>query len=240
MVEMNNPAPEPPEGPRGHRAPPSRTDWVTERLRDAILRGELHPGDRLLISHLRERWAISQTPLREAVQRLAAEGWVVQTSQRGARVASVSIAEMHELYELRLLLEPMALERALAHVTDQELRAADAAFDELRVALAKDPIDFAEEELIHRRFHAELRSACDSQWLLRLVDTLTDHCARYRTLSWVLRGGSRAVLDEHADLLDAFRRRDVPTAVRLCRKHIQLTHDAVNSLAQPEIPLVRT
>src|SRR4051794_20094392 len=112
-------------------APATRSDWVEERLRAAILRGELEPGQRLHANDLAERWAVSATPLREAFQRLAGDGLVEVLPQRGARVSRLSVQEAANIYELRLLLEPVALRQSL-----------DASDDDHRVAMRVAFSDF--------------------------------------------------------------------------------------------------
>src|SRR5690242_19785121 len=103
-------------------APATRSDWVEERLRAAILQGELEPGQRLHANDLADRWDVSATPLREAFQRLASDGLVEMLPQRGARVTDVSIEEAGQIYELRLLLEPLCLRRSL-EASDDDHRA---------------------------------------------------------------------------------------------------------------------
>src|SRR5262245_36826481 len=102
--------------------PTTRSDWVEERLRGAILRGELEPGQRLHANGLAERWAVSATPLREAFQRLASDGLVQVLPQRGARVADLSVEDAAEIYELRLLLEPVCLRQSLERADDEHRR----------------------------------------------------------------------------------------------------------------------
>src|SRR5260221_8530480 len=91
----------------------TRSEWAEDRLRQAILRGELRPGQRLHASDLAERWDVSATPLREAFQRLAGEGLVELLPHRGARVGELAAHATPALYELRLLLEPLALRHFL-------------------------------------------------------------------------------------------------------------------------------
>jgi DNA-binding GntR family transcriptional regulator len=76
-------------------APQTRVNWVYERLKRAIVSGELPPGTRLVAAELAQRWALSPTPLREAFQRLEAVGLVEMNSQRGARVAAVERPSAH-------------------------------------------------------------------------------------------------------------------------------------------------
>ena len=94
--------------------PATRSEWADQQLRRAILRGDFAPGEVLKISALEKQLNVSATPLREALRNLATDGLVELHSHGSARVASVDTAEAVELYEIRLLLEPSALERSVA------------------------------------------------------------------------------------------------------------------------------
>src|SRR5258708_23812886 len=98
--------------------PGTRADGVDRRLRAAILSGELRPGERLVAGPLAQRFTVSATPLREAIQRLATSGLIEIEPQRGARVAAASPRDAEEIYELRTLLDPLALRDSLAHSDD--------------------------------------------------------------------------------------------------------------------------
>ena len=205
----------------------SRTEWVVERLRQAILSGELSPGERLSSSELARRWSVSATPLREALQRLAADGLVEYASQRGARVSEVSLRDVREVYELRLILEPMALERSLQRADEDWLRSVEEAYTKLRVEVEGGLEDMMIFERINRDFHEALLSRCDSVWLLRVVCMLSDHCVRYRSLSWWPRGGGEEVVREHKDIYETCVAGQIEHAVELVREHLRRTRDAI-------------
>src|SRR6266567_7034052 len=99
--------------------PPTRADWVEQRLRRDVLSGEFAPGERLLAATLVKRYAVSPTSLREALQRLATDGLLTMTPQRGVRVAPISLRSAKEIYELRCLLEPLALSKSLLRVNTE-------------------------------------------------------------------------------------------------------------------------
>src|SRR5258708_9359161 len=140
-------------------APATRSEWAEDRVRQAILRGELRQGQRLHARDLAERWDVSATPLREAFQRLAGEGLVELLPQRGARVSELASDEAARIYELRLLLEPLALRQSLEAADDQhrgEIRAAFAAFRSAQRTL--------EGVAAHPQCHRILLSHCPSSW----------------------------------------------------------------------------
>lgn len=212
------------------QAPPTRSKWVDRKLREAILSGDLPPGERLVVSTLAKRWQVSPTPLREAFQRLAADGFVELNPHRGARVAPVSQTDMCEVYELRGILEPLALRRSLER-TDAEWRnQVETSYKDLVDRLRNQPGDLLEIEDYHRVFHRALLARCDSSWLLRLVDTLSEYSTRYRLMSIAPRGGAEEVIGEHERLLQSCLDGDVEVAASHLTEHLQLT---VDSLAGP-------
>jgi GntR family transcriptional regulator, carbon starvation induced regulator len=217
----------------GHlpETPPTRSEWVDQRLREAILSGNLEPGERLVVSALSERWQVSPTPLREAFQRLAADGLVELAPQRGARVTPVSVTDLLEVYELREILEPLALRRSLERTDPSWRQSVTESYERLVDSLRNRPHDLLEMEEKHRQFHGALLSRCESSWLLRLVSTLAEHSVRYRLLSITPRGGPEEVIGEHERLLQASLAGDIEKAVVHLTRHLQLT---VESLAQSE------
>ncbi|WP_405729085.1 GntR family transcriptional regulator [Streptomyces sp. NBC_00028] len=216
--------------------PQTRAEWVDARLRAAILTGQLAAGTRLHAERLASQWGVSATPLREAFQRLAGDGLVEIAPQRGARVAGLDRAKAAEYYELRLLLEPRALESSL--------READAAFlDEVRRAIteleAVETSDSVETGFIaHRSFHQTLLSRCRNREMLRMCSVLQDQTQRFAANSMVVRH-----LIQHRALADAVLGGDNDEAVRLLTVHLQTSiggphpqDDALPSSAGAEPP----
>ena len=198
-------------------APATRSDWVEERLRLAILQGELEPGQRLHANDLAQRWDVSATPLREAFQRLASDGLVEMLPQRGARVADLSTDEAAQIYELRLLLEPRCLRQSLEASDDEHRREIEAAFEGFRSATTLEQSVEA-----HARFHATLLSRCPSPWLLRFTMQLADASRLFQVAS-VARPARRHPKTEHRALLDAAVRGDIERCVTLQEEHLRRT-----------------
>jgi GntR family transcriptional regulator, carbon starvation induced regulator len=212
--------------------PLSRTDWAASELRQAILRGDLAPGERLIVADLSARWAVSQTPLREAFERLVMEGLVERESNRGVRVAPLSAKDLSEIYEMRLLLDPLALERSINNANDDWRRRTANDFAELTAVLKKstrfeNPDELEAFEDKHTIFHRTLRSNCDSELLLRMIEMITASSVRYRLLSYNPRGGASALLREHKTLYELAMAGDASKAAELNRKHLQRAYDDV-------------
>lgn len=204
-------------------APPTRAAWVDARLREAILGGELAPGERLRAEHLAAAWGVSATPLREAFQRLAGEGLVTIEPQRGARVSVVDALEAAELYELRLQLDPLALRSAMKAGGDGYRSAVDDAFRGLSVRHAS----VAAFLRAHRAFHLATVSACTNRRLLRLVTELHDGTQRYHLAGGAHRHGDPR--HEHRALRDAVMAGEVRTATSVLTAHLRATLAAVEA-----------
>ena len=210
-------------------------------LRRDILSGTLAPGLRLRTKELQASYGLGLSPLRESLQRLSAEGMVVNDAQRGFAVAAVTVAELHDLTVARTALESTMLPMAI------NLGSADwegdivAAFHRLsRTPLPNDPAAIADAslwELRHRSFHHALVAGCGSPWLLRLHGQLVDQSERYRKIRILHHQESQAqvrdVNAEHQAVMEAVLRRDAEQAVALMTKHLVATSDAIASLMAP-------
>jgi len=199
-------------------APATRSEWVEERLRAAILRGELEPGQRLHANDLADRWDVSATPLREALQRLASDGLVEMLPQRGARVTDMSVDDAAQIYELRILLEPLCLRRSLEASDDEHRQEIEAAFEAFRSAKTLEAVIEA-----HTRFHETLLKRCPSTWLLRFTTQLADASRLYQVASAGGRPARRHPKAEHKALCDAAVRGEVDRCVALQEEHLRGT-----------------
>jgi DNA-binding GntR family transcriptional regulator len=203
-------------------APTTRSDWVEERLRTAILQGELEPGSRLHANDLADRWDVSATPLREAFQRLASDGLVEMVPQRGARVAALSIDDAVEIYGLRLLLEPLCLRQSLEASDDEHRREIKDAYDAFRTATT---LEVAVEA--HSRFHDTLLNRGPSAWLRRFTSQLADASRLYQVASTQGRPARRHPMAEHKAICDAAVRGDIDRSVSLQEAHLRRTLELV-------------
>ncbi len=212
-------------------APTTRSQWAEDRLREAILSGDLQPGERINATDLAERWSVSVTPLREAIQRLAGDGLVEVLPQRGARVTAPSAAEVTQIYELRLLLEPLALRQSLEASDNQHRAEVRAAFDAFRSAPSA-----LEAVEAHSRFHETLLSRCPSEWLIRFTTRLADSSRLYQVASMRVGKQRRNAFAEHQALHDAALSGDVTAAVELQVQHLTRTLDLISTLQSADTP----
>jgi DNA-binding GntR family transcriptional regulator len=214
--------------------PSTLADDAYDIIHTAILDGTLSPGQRLRSANLQAICGMSVSPVREALVRLTAEGFVEGDNHRGARVAPVSNEELFDIVRNRQMLEGEALRLSILNGTpDWESRLVGAHHLLLRIPRERDDIPSAmrdDWEQAHVAFHRALIANCGSPTLLGLCRTLQARSERYRRLSVGNTGEQRDVITEHRDILDAAIARKVDAAVEALRAHYQITADMVARL----------
>jgi len=198
-----------------------------ERLRADVLSGMWAPGLKLGIETLREHYGTGATPIREALNRLAAEGWVQHLDQRGFVVTPVSQDALRELAKTRVWVETLALTQAM--------QASTPAWEESLVLslhrLSKTPRSLNPDQYLenpawekqHREFHMALLSNCGSRWLLGFCEQLYDQAYRYRQLAMKTSYKRRDELDEHKQVVDAVVAGNAAVACSALTHHYEKT-----------------
>ncbi|MCV4264315.1 GntR family transcriptional regulator [Pseudomonas capsici] len=208
----------------------SLIEVALQQMKKSIICCELAPGEKLKVAELSQNYGLSSSPIREALNRLAQEGIVEASENKGFRVARLSVEDFQQITQLRRLLECEALAEAIRYGDDAWEADVLGAFHRLNViekrlgsiAVALDD----DWSVRHKAFHFALFSACPSAMLLRLIDSLFDQAERYRRFSALHRKVERHKGDEHQQLIDAVLSRDVDASVELLGNHIggTLTH----------------
>jgi GntR family carbon starvation induced transcriptional regulator len=198
-----------------------------ERLRSDIIAGRLPPDAKLRIDELRDAYDTGASPLREALNRLAGEGFVTAAGQRGFNVAPLSLAELDDITRLRILLECEAASDAIRQGDDTWEGNLVAAWHQLRKLDARG--DVREWERRNQAFHEALIAACASALLLRLRRTLYEQHKRYRLISILEHDAGRDVDAEHGAIFAAALARDVAAARTAIELHVQRTADATRA-----------
>jgi len=207
-----------------HLALPSFARWTSVReevakvLRGAIISGEMRPGELYSAASLAERFGISATPVREAMLDLAKQGLVEAVRNRGYKVTEISEADLDEITQIRLLLEPPVVADVAGTIPPAGLTALRALADAI-VAAAREG-DLAAYLAADRDFHAEvLRYAGNAQ----LVDLATSLRMKTRMYGLKILSESNRLADsahEHHELLDLLEAGDGAAALALMRRHI--------------------
>lgn len=207
------------------------SDTVYEKLRADIVQGRFPPLQPLRLEQLKREYGVGFSPLREALNRLQGERLVVAAAQRGFRVRSLSVAEMWDAVESRILIEVEALRRSIRHGDDDWEAQLVASFHALSLIVKRleaaqaDEAALEELERRHREFHLALISACGSDWLLDFSAKLNTETDRYRALALrsATLGRDRDVGAEHKAILDAALDRDAERAAELLSAHYRDT-----------------
>jgi GntR family transcriptional regulator, carbon starvation induced regulator len=209
----------------------TRTSAVYEQLRQEIIQGILLPGEKLRIEVLRKRYDVGGTPLREAMNRLSAEGMVTQSDQKGFRVTPVSADELLELTRTRCWINEVALRESIArgdHAWEEEVLLAFHRLSRIPSRLERGPAsmnpNWSEQ---HQIFHAALIAGCDSRWMMNFNDLLFDCAERYRNLVVVMGGNGRDVEGEHRAIMQAAIERKTDLAVGLLNEHYNKTTESL-------------
>ncbi|MEV8394087.1 MULTISPECIES: GntR family transcriptional regulator [unclassified Streptomyces] len=192
---------------------PSRTQYVLEAIKHGILTGGLSPGQPLVETELAARFGVSKTPVREALKTLAGTGLVVMSQFKGVTVRTVDAAMAHEVYDVRLLLEPEALRRSLTR---------RASLEPAREALVKadEAADRAERSLANREFHRALYLPCGNPLLARMLDEVRDQAALVSTVAWAAVPSWEQEAGEHREILRLALAGDAEGAARALHDHI--------------------
>ncbi|WP_299359668.1 FCD domain-containing protein [uncultured Paracoccus sp.] len=216
------------------RSEPSLVEQAHTLLRRDIVSGERAPGEKLRIERLRAIYGIGPSPLREALQRLAADQLVILNSNRGFQVAPLDPEEFRDLNRARIALETAALRLSIEHGGEEwEAGIVAAAYSlekQDRLLLTGEMQDFEQWEQLNARFHTALVAACGSRWLLKQRGVLQEQCERYRRASVYHARLERNLLDEHRDLARATLARETETACRLVTEHFDKTGQSLTAL----------
>ena len=190
-------------------------DMVYEVLRESIQTGVFAPGERLRQDQLAEQLGVSRIPVRSALMQLETEGLIKVHPYRGATVAELSVDEMRENYELRGVLEALALRKAAAAMTKKRMTALRKLADELNAV--SDGEDFLR---LRMAFYHELYDGDRHPQLVALIEKLRNDAGRYwlqRHVDYVSRPGER----DHGKILDFLADDDVEGAVAWQQEHLQ-------------------
>lgn len=182
---------------------------------EAIESGVYRPGDRLVESELAERFGVSRTPVREALQRLETQSMLARDG-RSLIVASLDHNQLAELYVVRAELEGLAAKLAARHATPEEIRVLTDMIEEDRAYLG-DPAALARA---NRRFHKQIHLASHNRYLVQQLDLVHRSMALLATTSLAAEGRGEAALQEHAAIVAAIAGGDAAAAQSALRAHI--------------------
>lgn len=196
----------------------SKSTWAYGAVRAMILSGELKPDTGIDQQAFAMRLGISTTPLREALRRLEAEGYVVSEDHKEMRVAMLSFEHVENVYAIRLELDPYAVRLACQNMTSAQIRTVHSLLP------PETGLTAIESLALNREFHRAMYSASGNDVLTRVLDGLWDQCDRYRIAVIEDHKEAEQSRREHAQMCDLLMERDADGLAALMRAHL------VNSL----------
>ena len=203
-------------------------DVVFHTLREAILRGDLKPGERLMEIKLANRLGVSRTPIREAIRMLELDGLVIMVPRKGAQVAQITEKDLNDVLEVRLGLEELAVKFACERMTEeqiQELEAAAGEFEKQVNSVKEGDITALAQADVH--FHELIYQATDNQRLVQLISNFREQMYRYR-IEYLKDVEIRdSLVEEHYAICEALKRRDAQGAYQHTFVHISRQQDRI-------------
>jgi DNA-binding GntR family transcriptional regulator len=200
---------------------------VEEKIKADIINGKLMPNQKLRIKGLAERYDTGSIPLREALSRLTALGFIELIDHQGFSVRSITLEEIADITMVRCNIESQALENSIKNADlewESRLLAIHHTLSNLHLIDPESDQLSEKWEKTHQDFHEALLSNCDSHWLNQLSSILRDQTSRYRFLSTHCKGsGNRDIPAEHARIIEAAIARDIDKAKTALCKHYENT-----------------
>lgn len=204
----------------------SLTSAVAEKIRDQIIRGEIEEGAQLRQDAIATQYNVSKIPVREALWQLDAEGLIAIVPNRGAIVPALSPNDIEELFSIRALLEPEVLKLSIPHLTEHDFSEAEAVLREYVSELRRDD-HVSTWGKLNWRFHSILYSRAHQPRFMAIIRNLNNSGERYTRLQLFLTHGMKRANEEHHQILELCRQRDVHAACNLLREHIRYAGESL-------------
>lgn len=193
-------------------------DVAFNTLRQAILKGTLKPGQRLMEIQLAKQLGVSRTPVREAIRKLELEGLVVTLPRKGAEVAQITEKDLKDVVEVRCALEELAVELACERIsTAQIVQLKEIVKDFESLIKNKDITALAENDV---KFHDIIFTATNNPRLMQMINNLREQMYRYRLEHLKDAKAHEQLIKEHELIISALQKKDVAKAKETIRYHI--------------------
>ena len=193
-------------------------DVVFNTLRQAILRGELKPGERLMEIQLANKLGVSRTPIREAIRKLELEGLVVMIPRKGAEVAKITVRDLKDALEVRMAIDSLSVKLACERLDEDDKTEIKQACVAFREAVKSGNVQAIVEG--DERFHNTIYRASKNQKLITIAMNLREQVYRYRFEYVKDFSYHENLIREHDQITEAILKGDVETAQKIMKEHI--------------------
>lgn len=193
-------------------------DVVFNTLRQAILTGELKPGERLMEIHLANRLGVSRTPIREAIRKLELEGLVTMIPRRGAEVAEITEKSLQDVLEVRRALDALSVELACDRISEAELEQLEIACKSFEEAIARKDL----KKIAHAdvALHDIIVKATGNARLVQMVNNLSEQMYRYRFEYIKDESNHQRLIEEHRIIYESLKQKEKEVASQTAKLHI--------------------
>lgn len=207
-------------------------DVVFNTLREAILRGDLQPGERLMELQLADKLGVSRTPIREAIRMLEQEGLAVTMPRKGAEVAGMTLKDMEDVLEIREALDDLAVRIACDKITDEQLKHLTDVKEEFEESTKTGDVKKIAQADVN--FHDVIYEATGNVKLVTLLSNLREQVYRYRVEYIKDPNNYPKLMKEHESIVEGLRSHDKQAVTLAMQEHVRNQAVAVKNLIQKQ------
>jgi DNA-binding GntR family transcriptional regulator len=205
---------------------------IAQDLKEAIIKGELSPGQRLRISDLIERYDVSNTPIREAIHYLESQGFVQSIPRRMVLIREITLKDVEDIYAIQSALEGLAAGLAACNSGKDDVEQLCDLFEKLEKAVESGNV--SRYAKIHQDFHEQITASSGNKRILPIIRNARDQVQRFRYIMFNYTPRMRETLKEHRRILDAIMNRDAPAAENAMKEHICVAAELLKNIIQKE------
>ncbi len=188
---------------------------IVDSIKEAVIKGDLKPGERVPEPDIAKKFGISRTPIREAFRQLETEGFITVTPRKGAIVSPITDKDVRDFYAIKSVLEGYAAKAACSKLTEKDMQKMESLNEQMiRCAEKNDAKTFSK---IDNQFHDVFLKACGNEKLGKLLHMLVQQFERFRIASISLPGRMKESVEQHVDIVDAFKKKDADLVERLVK-----------------------
>ena len=188
-------------------------------LKSSIIKGNLKPGEKLSESKIAEQLGVSRTPVREAIQKIAAEGFVKMEPNLGIVVHNFSLKDLKEVLQIRRALEGLAASIAAEKINQEEIGQLEKNIEETNICVSKNNV--VTYIKFNAKFHSLILQFSRNERLIKIGSQLVGPEHRFQIRALTIPGRLKYYLEEHQKIVEALKRRDAEQAARLSQKHAE-------------------
>ncbi len=207
-------------------------DVVFQTLREAILKGDLRPGERLMELQLASKLGVSRTPIREAIRMLEQEGLAVTIPRKGAEVAKMTEKDMEDVLQIREALDDLAVQVACDKMTQKQLESLTVSMKNFEAAVQAG--DLKKIVAYDVEFHDIIYESTDNPKLVTLLNNLREQIYRYRVEYLKEKENYPMLVKEHKTILSALKEKNKESVVDAMRCHIRNQAEVVKHIIREQ------